>query len=199
MLGLTYSQENLLELWPSAKETENALGLLESEWVGANTYVVGINIAASERWVTKNWPVEYIARLCDILAAKNIRVIVTGIDKDKELAKKLSTLTKTKPAILIGKTDLMELAAVIKQCKVFMSPDSAPLHIAAAMKVPVIALFGPTSSRRHMPPVKNAVIIEKKPSCSPCYSTQCKVKTHVCMRDITPEEVAAEVYRLVDL
>lgn len=198
-LGLTYAKDNLLELWPSAKETENAMRLLESEWVGSNTTAIGINIAASLRWTTKNWPIEFIARLCDILAAKNIRVIVTGIDKDKELAKKLSTLTKTKPAILIGKTDLMELAAVIKQCKVFISPDSAPLHIAAAMRVPVIALFGPTASARHMPPAKTAIIMEKKPPCAPCYSTQCKVKTHICMRDITPEQIAAEIYKIIDL
>ncbi len=198
-LGLTYSKDNLLELWPSAKETENAMRLLESEWVGSNTTAVGINIAASLRWTTKNWPIEFIARLCDILAAKNIRVIVTGIDKDKELAKKLSTLTKTKPVILVGKTDLMELAAVIKQCKVFISPDSAPLHIAAAMRVPVIALFGPTASARHMPPAKSAIIMEKKPPCAPCYSTQCKVKTHICMRDITPEQIAAEIYKIIDL
>ncbi len=198
-LGLTYSPDNLLELWPSAKETENAMRLLESEWVGTNTNAVGINIAASPRWMTKNWPVEYIARLCDILAAKNIRVIVTGVDKDKESAKQLSALTKTKPVILVGKTDLMELAAVIKQCRVFISPDSAPLHIAAAMRVPVIALFGPTTSARHMPPAKFAIIMEKKPPCSPCYSTQCKVKTHICMRDISPEQIAAEIYKLIDL
>jgi ADP-heptose:LPS heptosyltransferase len=160
---------------------------------------VGINIAASARWATKNWPVEYIGRLCDILAAKNIRVIVTGLEKDRDLAKQLLVLTKTKPAVLVGKTDLLELASVIKHCKVFISPDSAPLHIAAAMNVPVIALFGPTSSQRHMPPVKTAVIMEKKPACAPCYSTQCKVKTHVCMRDITPEEVAQQIYQLMSV
>ncbi len=199
LLGLNYNSENLLELWPSAKESESALRLLESEWVGAKTNVVGVNIAASQRWPTKNWPVEYIARLCDILAAKNIRVLVTGMEKDRNMAKQLSLLTKTKPAILIGKTELMELAAVIKHCKVFISPDSAPLHIAAAMNVPLIALFGPTSSQRHRPPAKTAVIMEKKPPCAPCYSTQCKVKTHLCMRDITPEEIAERVYQLINL
>ena len=197
-LGMVYSKENLLELWPSEKEKQSAVRLLESEWVSSNTIAVGVNIAASGRWGTKNWPVEYIARLCDILAAKNIRVIVTGMDKDRALAKQLSSLTKTKPAILIGKTDLMELAVVIKQCKVFISPDSAPLHIAAAMKVPVIALFGPTSSQRHMPPAKTTIVVEKKPACAPCYSSTCKVKTHVCMRDISPEEIAQHIYQLIN-
>jgi lipopolysaccharide heptosyltransferase II len=197
-LGMVYAKNNYLELWPSEKETQNAKKILESEWVGGNTNVVGVNIAASGRWGTKNWPVEYIARLCEILAVKNIRVIVTGLEKDRELAKRLTTLTKTKPVILIGKTDLMELACVIKQCRVFISPDSAPLHIAAAMQVPVIALFGPTSSQRHLPPVKTAVVIEKKPPCAPCYSTTCKVKTHVCMREIPPEEVAQQIYQLMN-
>jgi lipopolysaccharide heptosyltransferase II len=199
LLGMTYSRDAYLELWPSAKDTQNAVQLLASEWVGSTTNAVGINIAASQRWATKNWPVEFIARLCDILAAKNIRVVITGMDKDRPLAKQLLTLTKNKPAILVGKTDLMELAAVIKQCKVFISPDSAPLHIAAAMKVPIIALFGPTSSQRHMPPAKTALVLEKKPTCAPCYSTHCKIKTHACMRDITPEEIARQIYQWMDV
>lgn len=199
LLGMKYDPNIFLELWPSTKDEESARKLLESEWVGQNANTVGINIAASARWQTKNWPVEYIARLCDILAAKNVRVVVTGMEKDKPAVKQLLNLTKTKPANLVGRTNLMELAAVIRQCKVFVSPDSAPLHIAAAMQVPIVAMFGPTSSSRHMPPARQAVILEKKPVCSPCYSTQCKVKTHVCMQGITPEETAQEIYRLMNL
>lgn len=198
-LGMTYSHNQTLELWPTTKDIEKATGLLESEWVSEKTNIVGINIAASEKWKSKNWPVEYIGRLCDILAAKNIRVLITGIEKDRELVKQLCSLTKTKPAVLIGKTDLMELAVVIKNCKAFITPDSAPLHIAAAMKVPVIALFGPTASARHMPPAKNAFIFEKKPACAPCYSPLCKIKSHVCMLEITPEEVAQQVYQVIKI
>ena len=98
----------------------------------------------------------------------------------------------------MGKTDILQLASLIKRCKVFLTPDSAPLHIAAAMQVPVIVLFGPTDSRRHIPPAKKIVILEKKLACAPCYSSRCRILTHACMKDIQPEDVLHEVEHLME-
>ena len=162
--------------------------MLDAEWLGAARQIVGINIAASEKWLTKNWPLEHTARLCDILAAENIRVLFTGTEKDQAAARRLMGLTRTKPANLVGKTDILELAAVIERCAVFVTPDSAPLHIAAAMGTPVVAFFGPTSSRRHLPPVDRAVVLERNLPCQPCYSGRCRLQTRACLAEITPEE-----------
>ena len=71
------------------------------------------------------------------------------------------------------------------------------MHVAAAMQVPVIALFGPTDSRRHIPPAKKIVILEKKLACAPCYNSRCRILTHACMNDIHPEEVIREVQQLI--
>ena len=131
------------------------------------------------------------------LATENIRVLITGVDKDKEKVDRLLKLTKTKPAVFIGKTDIMELAALIKRCKVFVTPDSAPMHVAAAMRVPFISFFGPTSSLRHLPPAKEAIVLEKKLNCQPCYSPKCRIKTHACLREITPEDVANRVKEIL--
>jgi len=91
----------------------------------------------------------------------------------------------------------LQLASLIKGCKVFLTPDSAPLHIAAAMQVPIVAFFGPTDSRRHIPPAKKIVILEKKLACAPCYRSRCRILTHACMKDIQPEEVVHEVEHLM--
>lgn len=186
-----------LELWLSAKDKQYADSLLESEWLGEVKNIVGINIAASAKWATKNWPLKNMAKLCDILASKNIRVIITGMDKDKKAAQELLSMAKSKPAIMVGKTDVMQLAALIEKCKVFITPDSAPMHVAAAVKTPFIAFFGPTDSRRHLPPAQKFSVIEKKPSCSPCYSSHCRVLTHVCMKDISPDEVVKKIESLI--
>ena len=154
-------------------------------------------MSASEHWPTKNWPVEYMAELCDKLAAKNIRTFVTGVEKDRAKGRDLLALAKSKPTSFIGKTDILQLAALIKHCKVFITPDSAPLHVAAAMGVPTIALFGPTESIRHVPPAKNIFIFEKKPACAPCYSSTCKVTTHVCMRDISVTDVLSKIKQMM--
>ena len=199
MLEIPYKEDYLLELWPSAQDQKYADSLLDSEWMGNAANIIGINIAASAKWETKNWPLERIARLCDILAGQNIRVVLTGMDKDKEAARQLLSLTKTKPADLTGKTDILQLAALIKRCRVYVTPDSAPMHVAAAVRTPFVAFFGPTSSLRHLPPSKHFRVIEKKPSCAPCYSSRCRVGTHVCMKDISPEEVAGKVKELMDV
>jgi len=197
MLGIEYGPERKLELFPSAKDEIYIEQLMESEWLSAPQVFIGLNIAASPQWPTKNWPVDHMAKFCDILGPKNIRVVLTGEDKDKGLGRKLMAKAKVKPASFIGKTSILQLAALIKHCKVYISADSAPLHVAAAMQVPVIALFGPTDSRRHMPPsVKNAVF-QKPLKCAPCYSGVCKIKTHACMNEIAPEEVAKKVLQLM--
>ncbi|HSA32052.1 MAG TPA: glycosyltransferase family 9 protein, partial [Candidatus Omnitrophota bacterium] len=100
--------------------------------------------------------------------------------------------------ILVGKTSLMELASVIKRCQVYVSPDSCPLHLAASVRTPFVALFGPTSSRRHLPPSRRYIVLERSLSCAPCYSGTCKIFTHVCMKDISAEEVLAAVDRLME-
>ncbi|MBF0522641.1 MAG: lipopolysaccharide heptosyltransferase II [Candidatus Omnitrophica bacterium] len=197
-IGIKHPSNPLLELWPSDKDHEHAKNLFESEWLGNCTNIVGINLAASSKWETKNWPIEYIAQLCDLLAAKSIRVVITGMDKDKALAQQLLSLCKSKPANLVGKTDVMELAAVIKRCKVFITPDSAPMHVAAAMQVPVVAFFGPTDATRHVPPAKKLVVLSKTLHCAPCYSARCKIFTHACMKEITPEEVLTKIQALME-
>jgi len=196
-LDIDYHEDMKLELWPSERDYKKIDDLFESEWLGAKHSIVGIHLAASLRWKTKNWPIEYAAKLCDMLAAKNIRVVITGAEKDNELGQQLMTISKSKPANLIGKTDIMELAVLISKCKVFITPDTAPMHIAAAMQTPFIAFFGPTSAFRHLPPAGAYVVFQRKLPCVPCYSPSCRIKTHACMTEITPEEVAAQVSRLM--
>jgi lipopolysaccharide heptosyltransferase II len=198
-LDISYEPEMFLELWPSESDRREVQRLLEGEWLNEGAQVVGVTLSASEKWETKNWPLEYIARLCDLLAPLNIRVVLTGTEKDKAAARKLIKLTRTKPVDLVGKTDLPQLAIVIKKCQVYVTPDSAPLHIAAAVGTPFVAFFGPTSSRRHLPPAKSYVVLERKLDCAPCYSSSCRIKTHLCLRDISPEEVLKHIRELMAL
>jgi ADP-heptose:LPS heptosyltransferase len=106
---------------------------------------------------------------------------------------------KSKPAMLEGKTNVLQLAAVIGYCKVFVTPDSAPLHIAAAMGIPVIALFGPTSPERHVPPGKGVKVMTKEMECRPCYRPNCRSgeNGHSCLKDITPYEVYLEIKKIL--
>ena len=196
-LGIKKEEKAFLEIWPSEKDEKYIKGFLESQWVSGNTRLVGINVTASKRWATKSWPVMSIAQLCDILAAKNIRVVLTGVEEDKYIVRSLLEKTKAKPIDCVGKTTILQLAALIKKCRVFVTPDSAPMHVAAATSTPFVALFGPTDPKRHMPPAKKSRVIYLNPECAPCYQTQCLIQRHICMKDITPQQVAQEIEELM--
>ena len=197
MMGIDYTLDLRLELNPSSKDDAYVDELLNSEWLSEGQVFVGLNISASSQWPSKNWPLDHMVKLCDILGHKNIRVVLTGENKDIPLVRKLIAKARAKPASFVGKTSILQLAALIKRCRVYISPDSAPLHVAAGMQVPIIAFFGPTDARRHMPPADKNVILHKPMKCSPCYSGVCRIQTHACMNDISAEEVARKVMQFI--
>jgi lipopolysaccharide heptosyltransferase II len=197
-LGIVYTDSVRIEMWPRPDDLAYAKDLLHSEWIDEKNHaVVGINISASERWPSKNWPMKSMAELCDMLAAQNIRVVITGMDKDMPMVKELKVHLKSKPAIFVGKTNLLQLSALISLCRVYVSSDSAPLHVAAAMKTPVVALFGPTSPERHLPPGENIKVIRRNLTCHPCYDAKCKTSKHHCMKEIAAQEVFLEVKKFM--
>ena len=195
MLGIDLL-DNRLELWPSLEDEKAVDELLNAQWLSQVQKVVGINIGASKRWSTKTWPLEYLVCLCEELGLKDIRVVITGTDEDIPIANMLiNSMKNTKIINACGKTSINELAVLIKRCNVFISADSSPLHIASAVGTAFIALFGPTDYRRHLPPGKNHIVINKDLNCSPCYKTKCRSKR--CMLQINPGEVLEAVGKLL--
>ncbi len=195
MLGIDLL-DNSLELWPSPEDVKRVEDLLDAQWLSDAQKIVGINISASKRWSTKLWPREYLMQLCVELGFRDIRVVITGTADDLVYANMLiNSLKNTKIINACGKTSVNELAVLIKKCNVFISADSSPLHIASAVGTPFIALFGPTDARRHLPPGKNYIVINKDLECSPCYKTKCRSKR--CMAGITPAEVLAALEKLI--
>jgi len=195
LLGIDLMDKHL-ELWPSKAEEDYANNLLDSQWLSDEQKIIGINIGASKRWVTKCWPKEHIARLCDELGLRNMRVVITGTEEDSPEANMLvGSVRNTKIINACGKTTVNQLAALIKRCAVYISADSSPLHIAAAVNTPAVALFGPTDPLRHMPAAKECLVINKGLLCSPCYKTKCAHKK--CMNAITVEEVIQAIDKLL--
>lgn len=181
----TIGASKRLEVWPIKEDSLYVENLLKKEWVRENQILVGINIGSS--WKTKTWPLKNLARLSDMLAAKDIRVLITGSKKETSLAEDVIKLTHSKVINVTGKTTLTQLAALIKRCKMFITGDSSPMHIASAMDVNFIALFGPTDPRRHFEPTSKGIVIQKKVNCGPCYKAECKKP--ICMEKISVDEV----------
>jgi ADP-heptose:LPS heptosyltransferase len=195
MLGITLEDPHL-ELWPTREDQRYVDEFLNQQWLSTNQKIVGINMNASQRWLSKSWPFAYTVKLCQELSQRDIRVVVTGTKDDAAKAEALLGLLKNAPVInACGKTTVNQLACLIKKCNVYICADSAPLHIAVSMKTPFVALFGPTDPRRHLAPAEDYVLIKKDLPCSPCYKPKCNDRK--CMRLITVEEVLAAIEKLL--
>ncbi|MFH1867926.1 MAG: glycosyltransferase family 9 protein, partial [Candidatus Omnitrophota bacterium] len=185
-----------LQLTISEEEKKYADSLFTEGWIGKNERLVGLNCGASQKWQTKWLSLSKMAKLCDILAQKKIRIVITGTKEDRQRARELLLLTRSKPLDVTGRTNIMQLAAVIQRCGVFITSDSAPMHLAALLEVPFVGLFGPTDPKRHLEPSKEYRVIYKNLKCSPCYKPRCSHKR--CMESIEAEEITAAVLELLN-
>lgn len=195
-LGIS-TNDKRLELWPLREDEKWTKDFLALNWLSENQTLLGINLGSSERWVTKRWPLSNFAKLCDELSKRfRARIIITGVRKDINAARKLSNLTKSKPIIACGKTNITQLASIMKHCRVFITGDSAPIHVATAVGVPFVALFGPTDPKRHMASFENNIVIKKDLRCSPCYKAHC-ILGYRCMKRISVDEVVEAAEKLL--
>jgi lipopolysaccharide heptosyltransferase II len=194
MLGIELNN-SALELWPTTEDQRCVKEFLHTQWLSANQKLVGINMSASQRWNSKIWPLHHMVKLCEEICRQDTRIVITGTDDDLAYAETLiKNLKNAKVINACGKTTVNQLACLIKTCSVYISSDSAPLHIAASQGVPFIALFGPTDPLRHTPSAKNCLVIKKDLPCSPCYKSKCKSKK--CMELIKPQDVLGAIEKL---
>lgn len=141
-------------------------------------------------WETKLWEEKKFADLCDRIRQElGVGVILTG--GTAEPLNRICAQMKTKTANLGGKTTLRDLAFLYGKAALVITTDSGPMHLAAAVGTPVVALFGPTDPARTGPYGPGHRIIRRRLECMPCFKKHCKTRS--CMNQITVEEVFAAV------
>jgi heptosyltransferase-1 len=136
------------------------------------------------RWRTQVWPAEKFGELASKLS---IKTLILGTKSEIGAADTISSLSQGKSLSLAGKTSLKELVEIIRHAQFVLSNDSGPMHIAAALHVPVFALFGPTDSIRTGPYGKGHTIIREDVTCAPCFKKTCKDMK--CMNNLSAEKV----------
>lgn len=154
---------------------------------------IGINPGAAYG-SAKRWEEKYFVEIILYFLAQRYEVFIFGND-----AITLPAQIAQNPHLhnLIGKTTITELVDYIALMDIFISNDSGPMHIAAAFRVPLVAIFGATDSKETSPWVDNAVILDKHLSCAPCKKRECPLKHHNCMKLITPDEVIESVNKIL--
>ena len=134
-----------------------------------------VHFHPASRWRFKCWPVEKCAELIDRLAVDGLRTVVTAAPDPDEIALVERILEKTQSAVLnlAGQLSIKELGAVAARASVFIGVDSMPMHLAAAMGVPTVALFGPSGEVVWGPWGTRSSVVSTTHSCRPCGQDGC--------------------------
>jgi lipopolysaccharide heptosyltransferase III len=190
-LGIKPANQGL-ELYTSRCDDEYVGGLLADQGIEDDEPIATVH--PTSRWLFKCWNDKSVAEVIDYLQAKGLRVIMTsGPDKkETEKAAHIASLAKTPPVDLTGLLTLGQLASLLKMSRLFFGVDSAPMHMAAAVGTPVVALFGPSDYKVWAPFTDKARVVVKEDTfpCLPCRKDGCGgSKRSRCLEAITVEEV----------
>lgn len=183
--------DETLELWPDPEAEKRIEALLGTYAFARASKLVGLVIGSSPTWPTKRWPLPHFEELSNrLIQRKNCRVVLIGSSEDADLAQEFETKKPEAVINLVGKTSLADLVPLVKRLDVVVTGDTAPLHVAGAVKTKIVALFGPTDPKRHMPPGNDALVFMRHLDCQPCYQGTCHNKEKLaCLKRISVEEV----------
>ncbi len=152
----------------------------------------------AEYGAAKRWPAKHFAELVNQISRYGIHPVILGSSKDKEIGGTIEKYSKSPITNLTSKTSLKEAIHIISGARCVVTNDSGLMHIAAALKTPLVALFG-SSSPQYTPPLsQNSKIISLTMSCSPCFERTCPLGHTKCLTEIEPSTVMKELLKLAE-
>jgi heptosyltransferase-2 len=179
-IGLDVPEEN----------RQRAAKFLCSNGVRPDSLRIAIGAGASYG-SAKCWPPGRFAELANRLQAQSaVDIILFGTAAEEPVSSAIADGMHRPPIDLTGKTPIDDLPALLSQCHLFIGNDSGAMHVAAAVGLPVVAVFGPTDPFGTAPVTPRCSIVQEKPYCSPCFLRRCPTD-HRCMTRVTPDAVEA--------
>jgi len=178
-------------------DKDSVSAFLNRQDISESYALVGINCSTFRS--SRNWTIENYAKLADyIIERLKVKVAFIGVAKDKNLVLKIKKLMNQEPLDFVGAFNVRQLVYFLKRCKLLISPDSGTMHVAAALGVPMVVLFGPGEYERYRPygNEEKTIVIRKGVDCAPCFKRKCSNKK--CMKLITPEEVFQAAKQLLE-
>ncbi len=174
-------------------------GRLKEAGIGAHLSLVAINPAASD--LSRRWPTEKFATLIDRLGQlSGVRVAVVAQAAHRAVTQELVSMVRVSVIDFTGVFDLSQLASLFKRCRLVVSNDSGPMHLAVAVHTPVIAIFGRNqpglSPKRWGPLGPRDVIVHKKMDCDPCLAHAC-TRGFRCLEAISVDEIFRHAQKIL--
>ena len=195
-LGLAPTTGELPDLFPGQHDIEVVDGLIKKNesTINFDTEQL-IGVAPGSVWNTKRWPSEYFISLCKMLVRSGYSIALVGGDDDRSLCRDIEKHVGQGPVLnAAGLLTVLQSAELIRRCRVMISNDSAPMHMAVALRTPVVAIYGATVPEFGFAPLgeHDAIMETSGLPCRPCSihgGEVCPIKTFVCMKNISPENV----------
>jgi len=196
------SSENDPKIFLDKKSENFSKDFFIEKKIEKDDIVVGIHPGA--RWETKRWTEEKFARVCQILNQKpELKIILFGDQKDQEVIERIDSHTEDQKLFKAVDLPLNKFMSLIKRCDCFVTNDSGPMHIASALGVPVVAIFGPTHPQLGFSPMGSGnIVLTANVKCSPCSlhgEKRCHKKSRFCMDLIEPEMVTDAVEKILKM
>ena len=180
-LGITPKWDTTTQLRPPA----TARTSIERKLDGFSDFVL---INPGGAWKTKRWNAENYGKLARRLMDDGLPVAVTWGPGEERIAREIQEFAGE--SVRMVPASLQELVALCERARLFVGGDTGPMHFAAAVGIPIVAIFGPTSSDRNGPFRREDVVVERRMECRPCYERdECPLEHLDCLVRITVEQV----------
>lgn len=151
-----------------------------------------VALSPKTTWATKNWPPEYFAAAARSLSP-HAQLLLCGGPGDTATAEEIIRQAKVPFINTVGKTRLHELAALLARSDVLLTGDTGPLHMAVALGIPTVSVFGPTSPAVYGPLTSGHTVLQSVLDCGPCNKQRCRLEKLRCLRDVAPETAVAAI------
>jgi heptosyltransferase-2 len=185
-----------LTLVVSDRERSWARDTLRQRGPGGQRPIVGVSPGATFG-SAKRWYPDRFAALCDrIYRFSKAHIVILGASGERAIGNEVARLMKSPSTNFCGVTDLRQAMALIERCQLFLTNDSGLMHVAAALDIPLIAVFGSTNPVTTGPCGSKSYIVRVPVACSPCLKTECPTD-HRCMKEITVDMVLNVVRKLL--
>lgn len=159
--------------------------------------LVGLNPGATYGEAKQWYPERFIETGRRLAKRWNASVVVVGGPAERDLGDRVASEIGSKAVSLSGRTSIPQLAAAIRRCALFLTNDTGPMHVADAVGVPVVAIFGPTDWIATPPYGPRHEIVRHPLDCSPCLKRICPLGHHNCMKLVSVEDVLAACARVL--
>lgn len=183
------------------EDREFALSFLDRARIGNQATVIGIQPGTSPNMRWKQWPVERFRELVERVVREmpDARIILFGSPSEMQMIDEMARGLESNVVVAAGRTTVKQVAALIEQCDMLICNDSGLMHVAVAVKTPVVAIYGPTDIRRTAPLGAHNTIIRHALACSPCFKLEGEDQIHLCLHhDCLMTIDANEVFQAVN-